>query len=110
MSKRESHINGVRMYSDVFENDSNAGKKTVEYYKKVQKTTTQTEIQVGNNPSTKKVVSTTIIQNGDNAPQVSKKFIPQIIMEVLEIEEDLIALKDLEILKIMEYHQNIQKK
>ena len=61
------------MYSDVFENDSNAGKKTVEYYKKVQKTTTQTEIQVGNNPSTKKVVSTTIIQNGDNAPQVSKK-------------------------------------
>ena len=39
-----------------------------------------------------------------------KKFIPQIIMEVLEIEEDLIALKDLEILKIMEYHQNIQKK
>ena len=61
------------MYSDVFENDSNAGKKTVEYYKKVQKTTTQTEIQVGNNPSTSKVVTTTIIQNGDNAPQVSKK-------------------------------------
>ena len=38
MSKRESHINGVRMYSDVFENDSNAGKKTVENYKKVYKT------------------------------------------------------------------------
>ena len=73
MSKRESYINGVRMYSDVFERDSNGPKKTVEYYKKVQQTTTKTEIQVGNNPSTSKVVSTTIIQKGDNTPQVSKK-------------------------------------
>ena len=61
------------MYSDVFEIDSKAPKQSSEYYKKVEQTTTKTVIQDGNNPSTSKVVSTTIIQNGDNAPQVSKK-------------------------------------
>ena len=40
-----------------------------------------------------------------------KKFILQKIMEVMEIVEDLkMILKDLEISKIMEYHQNFQKK
>ena len=40
-----------------------------------------------------------------------KKFIPQTILEVMEIVEDLKkVLKDLGILKIMVYHQNFQKK
>ena len=73
MAKRESYIDGVRLYSDVFESDSKDPKQSVEYYKKVEQTTTKTVIQNENNPSTSKVVSTTIIQNGDNAPQVSKK-------------------------------------
>ena len=61
------------MYSDVFERESTEPKKTREYYKKVEQTTTKTVIQNGNKPGTSKVVSTTIIQNGDNDPQISKK-------------------------------------
>ena len=61
------------MYSDVFERESTEPKKTREYYKKVEQTTTKTVIQNGNKPGTSKVVSTTIIKNGDNEPQISKK-------------------------------------
>ena len=73
MDRRENYIDGVRLYSDVLEVETKAPKKKVEYYKKVEKTTTKTVIKDGNNPKSQKVVSTTIIQkDGDNPEQVSK--------------------------------------
>ena len=72
MSKRESYINGVRMYSDVFDKDSKAPKQTVEYYKKVQKTTTRTVYQDGKNPE-HKVQTETYIQRGNNQRRNSKQ-------------------------------------
>ena len=50
MSKRESRIDGVRLYSDNLEGDNNAKSKTVQTYKKVQ-STTRTVTKAGANPS-----------------------------------------------------------
>ena len=73
MAKRESYINGVRMYSDVLDGESNNSKKQVNYYKRVEKTMTKTIIKEGDNKPRAKVVSTTIIKEGDNPEQISKK-------------------------------------
>ena len=73
MAKRESYINGVRMYSDIFDGENANSKKQVDYYKRVEKTMTKTVIKEGdNNPSTK-VFSTTIIKKGNNPEQITKK-------------------------------------
>ena len=73
MAKRESYINGVRMYSDVFDGENTNSRKQVDYYKRVEKTMTKTVIKEGdNNPSTK-VFSTTIIKKGNNPEQITKK-------------------------------------
>ena len=60
------------MYSDVFDKDSKAPKQTVEYYKKVQKTTTRTVYQDGKNPE-HKVQTETYIQRGNNQRRNSKQ-------------------------------------
>ena len=73
MDKRESYINGVRMYSDKLDEDFSRASQKVDYYKKVEKTITKTVIKDGSKPSTQKVVSTTIIKDGNNPEQVSKK-------------------------------------
>ena len=60
------------MYSDVFDKDSKAPKQTVEYYKKVQKTTTRTVYQDGKNPE-HKVQTETYIKRGNNQRRNSKQ-------------------------------------
>ena len=75
MDKREEYMDGVRLYSDVLDGEAKEPKKQVEYYKKVQKTTSRTIVKEGNKPGQQRVVSTTIIKNGNNPEQVSKKII-----------------------------------
>ena len=75
MDKRQNYMDGIRLYSDVLEGHANPPKKQVEYYKKVEKTTSTTVVKDGKKPSQQREVSTTIIKNGNNPEQVSKKMI-----------------------------------
>ena len=70
MARRE-YLDEHRMYSNILEDDGSAPKKSVQYYKKVEKTT-KTVSNNGENPRTK-VVSTTIIKENDNPEQITRK-------------------------------------
>lgn len=74
MNKRERRIESSRMNSKVSTVEQSAPQKKVEYYKKVEKTTTKTVIQNGGKPQTQKYVSKTVIKKeGDKPEQVSTK-------------------------------------
>jgi len=70
MSKRESRIDGVRLYSDILEGDNNAKSKTVQTYKKVQ-STTRTVTKAGANPSQTTITKKTEITKNFGIPKHS---------------------------------------
>jgi len=70
MSKRESRIDGVRLYSDILEGDNNAKSKTVQTYKKVQ-STTRTVTKAGANPSQTTITKKTEITENFGIPRHS---------------------------------------
>ena len=70
MSKRESRIDGVRLYSDILEGDNNAKSKTVQTYKKVQ-STTKTVTKAGANPSQTTITKKTEITKNFGIPKHS---------------------------------------
>ena len=72
MSRRYNYLEGDRLYSDVLNVDSSTPKSSVNYYKKVEKTTRKTVTDDGDNPRTR-VESTTIIKENDNPEQITKK-------------------------------------
>ena len=50
--KKESHIDGIRLYSDKLDSDNSKASKTFQSYKKVEKTTTtKTVVKSGSNPA-----------------------------------------------------------
>ena len=70
MAKRESRIDGVRLYSDNLEGDNNAKSKTVQTYKKVQ-STTRTVTKAGANPSQTTITKKTEITENFGIPRHS---------------------------------------
>ena len=59
MARRESNIDGIRLYSDNLDGDKNKASKTFKSYKKVEKTTTtKTVTKSGSNPSQTVVTKT----------------------------------------------------
>ena len=70
MAKRESRIDGVRLYSDNLEGDNNAKSKTVQTYKKVQ-STTRTVTKAGANPSQTTITKKTEITENYGIPRHS---------------------------------------
>ena len=72
MSRRYNYLDGDRLYSDVLNVDSSIPKNSVNYYKKVEKTTRKTVTDDGDNPRTR-VESTTIIKENDNPEQITKR-------------------------------------
>ena len=70
MAKRESRIDGVRLYSDNLEGDNNAKSKTVQTYKKVQ-STTKTVTKAGANPSQTTITKKTEITENFGIPRHS---------------------------------------
>ena len=70
MAKRESRIDGVRLYSDNLEGDNNAKSKTVQTYKKVQ-STTRTVTKAGANPSQTTITKKTEITKNFGIPKHS---------------------------------------
>ena len=70
MAKRESRIDGVRLYSDNLEGDNNAKSKTVHTYKKVQ-STTRTVTKAGANPSQTTITKKTEITQNFGIPRHS---------------------------------------
>ena len=76
MSRRqENFINGVRMYSDVIEIDKIPPKQNVEYYRKVQKTTSRTVYEDGKKPQHKEETKT-YVERSNNLNQKSGQFVP----------------------------------
>ena len=76
MDNRENYVDGVRMYSDILEVEEKAPRKNVEYFKKVEKTTSKTVIKDGSKPQSQKVTTTTIIRkDGNNPEQVSQRVV-----------------------------------
>ena len=76
MDSRENYVDGVRMYSDILEVEEKAPRTNVEYFKKVEKTTSKTVIKDGSKPQSEKVVTTTIIRkDGNNPEQVSQRVV-----------------------------------
>ena len=76
MDNRENYVDGVRMYSDILEVEEKAPRTNVEYFKKVEKTTSKTVIKDGSKPQSQKVTTTTIIRkDGNNPEQVSQRVV-----------------------------------
>ena len=70
MARRNYYLDDDRMYSDMYDYDGSAPQKSVQYYKKVEKTT-KTLMDDGENPRTH-VVSTTIVKENDNPEQITQ--------------------------------------
>ena len=92
MDNRENYVDGVRMYSDILEVEEKAPRKNVEYFKKVEKTTSKTVIKDGSKPQSQKVVTTTIIRkDGNNPEQVSQRVVRSSGFEGGKIEQKAIV-------------------
>ena len=91
MSRRENNIDGVRLYSDNLEGANSNPSKTVQSYKRVQKTTTTTTKTVANQSSnpTKTTVTkkTTTIKKDFGIPRKSLNDIKPNIQEILAVKQ-----------------------
>ena len=74
MSKQEEYINGIRLYSDIFEVEVKPPRQNDEYYKKVKKSTSRTVYQNGKNPQTK-VETETYVEKSNNFNQKSSQIL-----------------------------------
>jgi len=74
MSRQEEYINGIRLYSDIFEAEVKPPRQNFEYYKKVQKSTTRTVYQDGKKPQTK-VETRAYVEKSNNFNQKSNQIL-----------------------------------